>query len=81
VKSQCMSVTSKTTSINWAVICSQTKANRDLGIYTTKVSQINMAYIPSLFILLMENTDSTRMCVCVCVYVCVCIYIYIYKVL
>lgn len=42
------------------------KANKDLGIYTTNVSQINMAYIPSLLIFLMENADSTR------------IYVYIY---
>jgi hypothetical protein len=61
-----MSPTSETTSINWAVICSQTEANGDLGIFTTNTSQINIAYIPVLFIFLMENTDST---------------IYIYKVL
>jgi hypothetical protein len=61
-----MSLT-KTTSINWAVISSQTRANRDLGIFTTNVSQINMAYIPILFIFLMENADST------------CIYIYVYS--
>jgi len=60
-----MSLTSKTTSINWAEICSQTKANRDLGIHTTNVGQINTAYIPGLFIFLMENADNTHARACV----------------